>query len=707
MIDFNNGISVAGVATLPATTTFAGPITLPAGSTAPGVLGSASPTVAAAGTNQATATVLNSDVNVVTTVAAGTGVVVIGATSGKYAVIVNKGANALLVYPAVTHQFDGLGVNIPISLPVNGFLEMFGSSTTQWHTTLNSIINGSMVVGNIPGVATGTLVSPTFTGVPAAPTAAPGTNTTQVATTAFTVAALAALVAASPAALDTLNELALALGNDANFATTITNALALKAPLASPVLTGVPLAPTAAPATNTTQVATTAFVDAVRVILAAATALKADTASPALSGTPTAPTAATTTNNTQIATTAFATPKTSATGSIILSAGTTAQRDGTPLAGYTRFNSTIGQFEGYNGTKWDYLSPVSGTRNIVINGDMRVDQRQNGAVVILNNSAAYITDRWQVAMSAGVGTGTGTAQRVLDAPPGFVYSLKVTCTTAKVATGADGFYIYQPIEGLNAAHVAFGTSAAKPVTLSFWVKSSIVGNFSGFIRAYAGVATRTFTYTYTINAINTWEYKTITAPGDTVAFDSFSTAGTFAVLFDLGSGPVQGTAVANTWQTGDFWHTTTSTAFFTNVNATINITGVQLEVGPFPTPFEVQTIANSIITCKRYFERVDHWSNTLMGIYDPTTTAFQAAIQPFTVAKRINPLFTNIVLEGSAFWTIPSTTAFSGVNPVLNCLTNLTHFAVFQARTAGGAAPIGGNTYSYEGNGYLLFNAEI
>jgi hypothetical protein len=104
------------------------------------------------------------------------------------------------------------------------------------------------------------LASPTFTGVPAAPTAAPGTNTTQVGTTAFVQAAIAALVDSSPGALDTLNELAAALGDDANFATTITNALALKAPLASPTFTGTPAAPTAAADTNTTQVATTAYV---------------------------------------------------------------------------------------------------------------------------------------------------------------------------------------------------------------------------------------------------------------------------------------------------------------------------------------------------------------------------------------------------------------------------------------------------------------
>src|SRR5258706_2408680 len=184
----------------------------------------------------------------------------------------------------------------------------------------------------------------------------------QYMTSAETQSAIAALVASSPAALDTLNELAAALGNDPNFATTITNALALKAPLASPALTGVPTAPTAAGANNSTQIATTAFVaagdnaeataranadaaeaaaraNADTTLTAAITALidgapaalatlnkiaaaiandpayattitnllaaKAPLASPALTGVPTAPTAAAGTNTTQLATTAF------------------------------------------------------------------------------------------------------------------------------------------------------------------------------------------------------------------------------------------------------------------------------------------------------------------------------------------------------------------------------------------------------------------
>ncbi|WP_252366587.1 tail fiber protein, partial [Escherichia coli] len=175
--------------------------------------------------------------------------------------------------------------------------------------------------------------SPSLTGTPTAPTAAQGTNSTQIANTAFVKAAITALINGAPGTLDTLKEIAAAINNDPNFSTTINNALALKAPLASPALTGIPTAPTAAQGTNNTQIANTAFVkaaitalingapgtlDTLKEIAAAinndpnysttinnALALKAPLASPALTGVPTAPTAAQGTNNTQIATTAY------------------------------------------------------------------------------------------------------------------------------------------------------------------------------------------------------------------------------------------------------------------------------------------------------------------------------------------------------------------------------------------------------------------
>lgn len=119
--------------------------------------------------------------------------------------------------------------------------------------------SGDYSVAQVTGAAP--LASPTFTGTPAAPTASPGVNTTQLATTAFVAAAIAALINSAPGALDTLEELADALGDDANFAATMTTALALKAPLASPALTGSPTAPTKTAGDNSTNLATTAYVD--------------------------------------------------------------------------------------------------------------------------------------------------------------------------------------------------------------------------------------------------------------------------------------------------------------------------------------------------------------------------------------------------------------------------------------------------------------
>ncbi|WP_036647300.1 phage tail protein [Paenibacillus wynnii] len=145
-----------------------------------------------------------------------------------------------------------------------------GTNTTQLATT--AFVEAVRVILATADALKAPLASPALTGVPTAPTAALGTNTTQIATMAAIQAAIAALINAAPGALDTLDELALAMGDDANFATTMTNALALKAPLASPAFSGSPTVPTAAPATNSTQAASTQFV---QTVVAAATPAKA------------------------------------------------------------------------------------------------------------------------------------------------------------------------------------------------------------------------------------------------------------------------------------------------------------------------------------------------------------------------------------------------------------------------------------------------
>jgi hypothetical protein len=170
-------------------------------------------------------------------------------------------------------------------------------------------------------------------GVITVPTLAATENSTKVATTEFVRTAIANLIASSPAALDTLNELAAALGNDPNFATTMTNALALKAPLASPALTGSPTAPTPPTADASTLLATTQYVK---------NQAYATLASPALSGIPTSPTAAPDTNTTQIATAAF----------VLAQAGTA-----NPL-----MNGAVSVGTSYRYSRQDHVHPIDTSR---------------------------------------------------------------------------------------------------------------------------------------------------------------------------------------------------------------------------------------------------------------------------------------------------------------------------------------------------------
>ena len=186
------------------------------------------------------------------------------------------------------------------------------------------------------------LASPTLTGVPAAPTAAAGNNSTQIATTAYADAAVAALVASAPATLNTLDELAEALGDDANFATTTATSIGLKAPLASPTFTGTVSGITATMVGLGSVNNTADTAKPVSTAQQTALDLKAPLASPSLTGTPLAPTAAGGTNTTQIATTAFV-------ATALSSATITSLND---VADVTITSAANGDLLKWNGTAW-------------------------------------------------------------------------------------------------------------------------------------------------------------------------------------------------------------------------------------------------------------------------------------------------------------------------------------------------------------------
>ena len=251
-------------------------------------------------------------------------------------------------------------------------------------------------------------------------------------------------------------------------------------------------------------------------------------------------------------------------------------------------------------------------RNRIINGDMRIDQRNAGASV---SGELFAVDRFR---SFNQSDGTITSQQVSDAPAGFNYSYKITVNTADTSLGTIQYMeLRQNIEGYNAADFGWGTAAAKPVTLSFWVKSSLTGTFGGtFMNSSVN---RSHPFSYTISAGNSWEYKTITVPGDTTGtWDKTNGTGMFLML-NLGAGTDwQGTAGA--WVGSRKQTVSGAVSLIGTANATWQITGVQVEVGTVATPFEHRPFGTELALCQRYFQTMTFGSGG-GGTYGPVSFA--------------------------------------------------------------------------------------
>ena len=239
-----------------------------------------------------------------------------------------------------------------------------------------------------------------------------------------------------------------------------------------------------------------------------------------------------------------------------------------------------------------------GFRNRIINGDMRIDQRNEGAAFTLNSGLNYIMDRWGAVTQTN---STGTLQRVADAPSGFINSAKYTVSTAQAPTSGQFNQFETKIEGFNVADFGFGTASAKTVTLSFWVKSSLTGTFGVIIDNSPG-SIRNYLGQYTINSANTWELKSIVIPGDTSGTWATSNAAGLRVVFDLGCGSSQ-EGTANVWSTSNFRRVLGNVTLINNTAATWQVTGVQLEVGNAATEFERRPFGQELALCQRYYQK--------------------------------------------------------------------------------------------------------
>lgn len=287
----------------------------------------------------------------------------------------------------------------------------------------------------------------------------------------------------------------------------------------------------------------------------------------------------------------------------------------------------------------DSVADKLGNRNLITNGAMQVAQRGTSAIQI--GTGTYNLDRFRGYDNTD---GTFTVQQVTDAPSGFGYSAKVTVTAADSSLASTQQAKFQQrIEGNVLTQLKLGTSAAETFTLSFYVKSSVTGTYAvGFINASNN---RSYVGTYSISSANTWEYKTITVQGDTSGTWATNNTTGLNIQWSLGMGS-SFEAAPDQWHASEESHTTSAVDLISTLNATWQITGIQLEVGNTATPFEHKRFSDELQHCQRYYEKSYNYS-TVAGTASDTgklahrKNSASSGITDFTVSfsvrKRDNP----------------------------------------------------------------------
>ena len=299
--------------------------------------------------------------------------------------------------------------------------------------------------------------------------------------------------------------------------------------------------------------------------------------------------------------------------------------------------STAGITTAYIGSIND--GPLSGARNRIINGDMRIDQRNVGGIVTpATGSSFYGVDRFSISVSQNNKCTIQQNAGSVTPPVGFSSYYGFTSSSAYSIITSDYFGIQHRIEGFNISDFAFGTTSAKQITLSFWVRSSLTTGTFG-VNFQNGAQTRSYGATYTINTANTWEQKTITIPGDTSGtWVSDNTAG-LVLTFGLGIGDTYN-ITSGSWQTttspNGFGTIGTTSVVGTN-GATFYLTGVQLEIGSIATPFERRSFGQELALCQRYYQKSYEYNvvpgTSVTGTYRglvPGSTNSNAASNGFT-----------------------------------------------------------------------------
>ena len=302
-----------------------------------------------------------------------------------------------------------------------------------------------------------------------------------------------------------------------------------------------------------------------------------------------------------------------------------------------------------NGTCTANITNNLSNRNLIINGAMQVAQRGTTSNDV---NGYYHIDRFRVSC-ASTGTGITTSQET-DAPAGFQKSLKYTVTSAagSVTNSSD---IGHRIEGNNISHLNWGTSNAKGVTLSFYVKCSVANLVLGGALSNADF-NMTYPFTYTTNSTaNTWTKYTIYIPGPTTGTWATNNDMGIRLIFNLGSASAR-LATANTWANSIARGPTGAGNLTTVVNSTFFLTGVQLEVGDFSSDFCHELYSETLRKCQRYCfkDGADKYHYSTSGTIEHVE---------FPVQMRGNPTVTlnSVPSGGSVNRTRPNWVTITGM----------------------------------------------
>jgi hypothetical protein len=302
-----------------------------------------------------------------------------------------------------------------------------------------------------------------------------------------------------------------------------------------------------------------------------------------------------------------------------------------------------------------------GRRNLVYNGAMKVAQRATSQTGISTTAGYYTLDRWAY-YAGNSGTKAYTMSQASDGPDGFANSLKLECTTSGSVASNSNVYVRQFFEGQDLQQIGFGTSSAKHLTVSFWVKSSVTGTYT--LSLYRQDNVRTSGLAYTVNSANTWEYKSLTFNPDTTGAlnDDNNNSMQIAFFISAGTDLQSGTFTNGTWKP----YTASEYAAHGHANVatsgdTWQITGVQLELGKVATPFEHRSYGEELALCQRYYQEYggSYYYPFTMAVGISSTLA--RSIFTFPVPMRAAPTFTStnatsINLDGTSTQTVSSLT---------------------------------------------------